>query len=303
MMPNDDKQGLIEMPRLSGAEIAEIEQLAQICDTHDRASVRVNWEMLAARSGDRIDDFLHYQDGRLVGALALYSFNRSEAETSGMVHPDYRRRGIFRALVRAAIEELKRRDTPKLIFFCDHSSRSGIATLEALGAQYGYSEHKMALDQARIPESFDERLRVEQAGEAGAADVAHIIALCFGGSAENMRGDIVKNIGSDTRRYYLARLEGTPIGALNMVISGHEAGIYGFGVLPEYRGRGYGRQILARAIEYAQADGPRRVILEVAPENERALGLYLSVGFRETNRYDYYILDVPQGTAASRTAQ
>ena len=83
-----------------------------------------------------------------------------------------------------------------------------------------------------------------------------------------------------------------PIGALNLTIDESGSGIYGFGVLPEYRGRGYGRQILARAIEYAQAVERPPIFLEVAPENDAALGLYTSVGFRETHRYDYFILAI-----------
>jgi ribosomal protein S18 acetylase RimI-like enzyme len=104
-----------------------------------------------------------------------------------------------------------------------------------------------------------------------------------------MREGIHKNIGGESNRYIIARLDGAPIGALNLQLDEKGSGIYGFGVLPAQRGRGYGRQILARTIEYALAEGRRPIILEVAPENERALGLYTSVGFRQTHRYDYYI--------------
>jgi len=291
-MTSGEKQGLIRKHSLTPEEIAEIEQLARLCDAHDHATMRVNWGSLTSRSGNELNDFLYYQDGRLVGTLSLYVFGGSEAETSGMVHPDERRKGIFRSLVDAAIHELRRRAIPKLIFFCDHQSRLGIATLEAIGAQYGYSEYKMELGEARMPDSFDQRLRVERAGPGDADDVARIIALCFGGDETGMRQGLQKDLGSETNRYIIARLDGAPIGALNLQIDEKGSGIYGFGVLPEQRGRGYGRQILARTIEYALAQGRRPVILEVAPENERALGLYTSVGFRETHRYDYYTMAV-----------
>jgi ribosomal protein S18 acetylase RimI-like enzyme len=287
-----DLHGLIKKHNLTAEEIAEIERLAQICDEHDHATMRVNWGTLASRSGSQINDFLYYEDGRLIGVLSLYTFGRGEAETSAMVHPDERRKGIFRALVGAGIDELRRRAIPKLIFFCDHESQSGIAALEALGAQYSYSEYKMVLGEPRIPASFDERLRVERAGRGDADDVARIIALCFGAEEASMRQGLYKNIESESDRYIIARLDGSPIGALNLQLDEKGGGIYGFGVLPELRGRGYGRQILARTIEYALAEGHRPIFLEVAPENERALGLYQSVGFRETHRYDYYVMAV-----------
>jgi ribosomal protein S18 acetylase RimI-like enzyme len=284
--------GLIKKSSLSTEEIAEIEQLAQICDAYDHATMRVNWGSLASRSGNATNDFLYYQDGRLIGTLSLYTFGGSEAETSGMVHPDERRKGIFRTLVDAAIDELRQRAIPKLIFFCDHRSRSGIAALEAIGAQYSYSEYKMELGEAQMPASFDERLHVERAGSQDADDVGRIIALCFGMDETEICQGVQKNIASESTRYIIARLDGAPIGALNLQIDEKGSGIYGFGVLPEQRGRGYGRQILARTIEYALVEGRRPIILEVAPENERALGLYTSVGFRETHRYDYHIMAV-----------
>jgi ribosomal protein S18 acetylase RimI-like enzyme len=208
------------------------------------------------------------------------------------VHPDERRKGIFRTLVAAAIGELRQRAIPKLIFFCDHTSRSGIATLEAIGAQYGYSEYKMELGELQMPASFDEQLRVERAGSEDMDDVARIIASCFGMDETEMRRSVRKNIGSESDRYIIAKLDGVPIGALNLQLDEKGSGIYGFGVLPDHRGRGYGRQILAWTIQYALAEGRRPIILEVAPENERALGLYTSVGFRETHRYDYYTMAV-----------
>jgi ribosomal protein S18 acetylase RimI-like enzyme len=150
----------------------------------------------------------------------------------------------------------------------------------------------MLLGEPAMPAQFDAGLRVERAAGEALGDAARVIALCFGADEAEMKQGMQKHAGNDTRRYYLARLDGVPIGALNLQIDEKGSGIYGFGVLPEYRGRGYGRQILARTIEYALAEGCQPIFLEVAPENERALGLYQSVGFRETNRYDYYILDV-----------
>src|SRR5262245_8167544 len=230
---------LIKKSSLSAEEIAEIEQLAQICDAHDHATMRVNWGTLRARSGNEVNDFLYYRDGRLIGTLSLYTFGGDEAETSAMVHPGERRKGIFRVLVDTAIDELRRRAIPKLIFFCDHESHVGIAALEAIGAQYGYSEYKMKLGEARMPEAFDERLRVERAGPEDADDVARIIALCFGADKTELREGIRKDIGGNSNRYIIARLDGAAIGALNLQIGAKGSGIYGFGVLPEQRGRGY----------------------------------------------------------------
>jgi RimJ/RimL family protein N-acetyltransferase len=56
-------------------------------------------------------------------------------------------------------------------------------------------------------------------------------------------------------------------------------GTLGMGVLPAYRGRGLGRELLRRTLEAARERGIERVELEVHASNEAAIGLYLRHGF------------------------
>jgi len=62
-------------------------------------------------------------------------------------------------------------------------------------------------------------------------------------------------------------------------------------IIPEYQGRGLGRQLLRASLNCARANGYDRVILCVNAENERAKALYLQEGFRQVEgsacyRYD-----------------
>jgi ribosomal protein S18 acetylase RimI-like enzyme len=290
--------GLIRKQLLTNADLDEIKQLAQICDAHDGATLRFNWATLAARPADETNDFFYYQDGALVGCLSLYTFGGGEAEASGMVHPEHRRRGIFRSLLAVASAELQRRGIPNLLFFCDARSDTGIAFLKALGAQYDHSEYRMDLAEPQAPPACDERLRVERAEKEDSAAVAHIIGLCFGAPEEEVLSGIAKTIDNPAHPHLIGRLDGVPIGALSMIAGEQKVGIFGFGVLPEYRGRGYGRQILAQTIAYASATYQKPIFLEVVPENKGALGLYQSLGFQETSRYEYYqlaVADPPAG--------
>ncbi len=52
-------------------------------------------------------------------------------------------------------------------------------------------------------------------------------------------------------------------------------------LLPEARGRGWGRALLARAEEYARERGARTLRIAVLAENTVARDLYLTLGFRE----------------------
>ncbi|WP_178021405.1 GNAT family N-acetyltransferase [uncultured Paenibacillus sp.] len=63
-------------------------------------------------------------------------------------------------------------------------------------------------------------------------------------------------------------------------------------LLPEYQGKGLGRLLLRRALEFGRESGYRRAILCVNAENERAKALYLQEGFKEAEYAVNYRLDL-----------
>ena len=77
-------------------------------------------------------------------------------------------------------------------------------------------------------------------------------------------------------------------------------GRLGMGVLPAYRGRGIGRQLLAACITKAQAKGITRIELEARADNVRAIALYEKLGFvhevrkRQAMRFDGVYFDAVQ---------
>jgi len=84
--------------------------------------------------------------------------------------------------------------------------------------------------------------------------------------------------------------DGRPIGTVRLIREGDWAGVYGFVIHPDHQGRGIGRDVLHRVCRTARADGATSVDLEVATDNDRALHLYTSVGFRPVITEDYYAL-------------
>ncbi len=72
------------------------------------------------------------------------------------------------------------------------------------------------------------------------------------------------------------------------------------GVLPEYRGKGIGRQLLQACISKARTKGITRIELEVRADNERAIALYKALGFeieavkRNAMRFDGVYFDALQ---------
>ena len=74
------KQGVYRKSTLIDAELAEIKQLAQICQEHEPIDLRLNWDMLTLRTGDKANDLLYYRDDRLIGFFSLDGLGFDEAE-------------------------------------------------------------------------------------------------------------------------------------------------------------------------------------------------------------------------------
>jgi len=69
-----------------------------------------------------------------------------------------------------------------------------------------------------------------------------------------------------------------------------EGEILTIAVDPANQGRGYGQQLLQQAIVKARKVGAKKMYLEVACDNDGAIGLYNKIGFKKiARRKDYYV--------------
>ncbi len=286
---------LLKVEALSEAQLEEVEQLARLCNTHEELDIKLNWNILRGYLRIKVTGFLYYADGQLVGFLALYQFNADEAETSGMVHPAFRRRGIFTQIVRAATAACREAEVARMLFIVDHHANSGKAFVKALQTQQlEMYEYKMTLGRPVLPASFETELLFRQARPDEVVILQHLMAVAFDMSEEDAAVFYrAENLAAPDARYYVALLNDVYIGKIDVSLGEHEALIYNFGIVPQYRGRGFGRQILARTLQELLATGQQRITLEVEAANKNALGLYQSCGFKESSQYHYYALDIP----------
>jgi ribosomal-protein-alanine N-acetyltransferase len=68
-----------------------------------------------------------------------------------------------------------------------------------------------------------------------------------------------------------------------------EADILTIGVVPEHRGRGVARALMALISHWAKTKGSTAMMLEVKVDNTEAIGLYESLGYLKLNtRKDYF---------------
>ena len=83
----------------------------------------------------------------------------------------------------------------------------------------------------------------------------------------------------DPQGCFVAEEEGRTVGFIFSRTWGGVGWFGTFGVLPQYQGRGIGRELIAASMEYLRKDPSRVIGLETMAESPYNLGLYLRLGF------------------------
>ncbi|UKS25707.1 GNAT family N-acetyltransferase [Paenibacillus sp. HWE-109] len=288
------KQGILARDGLSPQELKEVRKLWEVCNRQEDIEIKLNWSTLSDRPPGVTNDFLFYQNDRIVGFLAIYSFLSTEVEISGMVHPDARRQGIFRQLVQNAMAICRQRQIPKLIFINERGAESGKAFLTNLGATYSFSEYVMEFKGTApvLLPAAGEQISIRLASEADTELLVKLNMAGFQMPEQDTREYVSQTINGEKERTWIAEVGESkePVGKIGAMVEAEGMGfIYGFCMLPEHRSKGYGRLVLSQTIaELQEREQATYIKLEVAVENEKALGLYESCGFRTKNANDYY---------------
>ncbi len=295
-MTQQELQGIYAKQTLTENEIAEIQQLATVCSAFEGLHMRLfMMDIFKQRSGNNTFDFLYYKQELLIGYLGIENYGTKTKEIFGMVHPEHRRRGIGSRLLRVAQEEGRHSGIEQFVLTCERVSLSGAAFAKAIDAKLDYSEHEMVLGTFKERPVFDERVIFRQAiGSEDLEKVALVLATDGNNTIEWARERVADHMKIPNQRFYILTFGGTdlgcdePIGTLRLDEMEQQVGIYGFVVRPEYRRKGYGRQLLQETIRVIHNEGSKGVMLEVDVDNTNALELYLSCGFEIVTTYDYY---------------
>lgn len=250
-----------------------------------------------------INEFMYFDGQQLIGYIGICCFGGLESplEITGMVHPEYRRQGVFSKLNDLVLAECKRRNSRSILMLCDKKSSSGQSFIKKIGAVFKNSEYEMYL-QENCPEPKEKQLsgiNLRKAKNSDAFEIGKQNAIYFGdcvpdedlGLEQNNQAEGILLPEDEEKRgmtIYLAEKDNQVIGKVNLQVNDALGGIFGLGVLPEFRGKGFGRATLLRAIEKLKEANISSIMLQVVAENITALNLYKSCGFLETSTMDYY---------------
>ncbi|HWQ22122.1 MAG TPA: GNAT family N-acetyltransferase [Clostridia bacterium] len=290
---------MILAARLSAEQVSHVRALADLCRSRDGYSMeaRLDFGTLETRPDGSVVDVLWYEGPQLVGFAGQSSYgDPTEVETSILVHPDFRRRGMGRAITSVVVRECQNHGVTQLLYVVPRESTEGAGFAAAMGTQHSHSEYTMDLDASPVPASSATSDPVELR-PAGAEDIpvmAAIVASAFSSPVQKEEEALARLMRDSTRTTYLATKDGRPVGVIQSAVSDGRAFIVHFAVRPDMQGHGIGRQMLTAIVHGLLNGGTRWVTIEVETENSHALSLYQACGFATVNATDYELLQLPR---------
>lgn len=232
--------------------------------------------------------FLLYEKSKLISVIAMFIPTKQEAEISAYTLPKFRERGYFKALLLNAVEELRKFEIPSILFVCENPSIPGKEVLAALNAEYEHTEYFMRFSKTRYVARDTYRLLWLKAELKDLEKTIATSMRIFDDSYENAKGPLIKCFESEIREQYIAILNDEIIGIGSANFEGEDVSIFRLGLVPEYRGMGYGKELLSLIIDNLLKRGRMDITIEVNSKNAEALGLYKKSGFFIEVAYEYY---------------
>lgn len=283
-------------------ECEEINELQEIVSSKDKVNLKLELDYKLEmyknlKTGTRkINEFLCYVGDVLVAYMGISCFGGNVAEINGMTHPEWRRKGIFKKLFKLAINECDNRNFNKILLLSDEKSISGIEFIKSLGGEYNFSEYRMELSNNTTVEN-KKVVNLRKADKPDKIEIERQKLIYFGDEEESKSGvdsnteeteKIEMDDGFIISDAYMIELNNKVIGKINIEYNNDSAFIFGFGLLPEFRGKGYGKAALKEALKLINERNINKVSLDVAAKNSKALNLYKSCDFKEISVMNYY---------------
>ena len=240
--------------------------------------------------------------GELVGVASLIIDEyrrRARAGRFRILHSEVADPKANQALLQAILKHTEGLD--RIFVFVPLANVSQTEMVQGLGfsvERYAFALVRGDLDvpDAVFPEGYEVRRFVPGRDEEAWCEVRNTAFATLRGSETPMTPAMVAEMASRESSLHgemLLLFHGDrPIGIVRCVPDEHEGSpameIAPLAIIPEYQGRGLGRNLLRTALKVAKERGFHQTVLSVNAENERAKSLYIQEGFREVEAVACY---------------
>ena len=276
--------------------VQAVRELEHVCQAHDELKGALFLDPSLNFSPDAPCLIACMEENKLIGAMTFFVPTQEEAELVALTHPSYRRRGVFRALLAEAAAQANALNITDFLLVCEPQSLDGTAALSKIEKTPDHTEYALRYDRTLSPETLavPNGLTLHRATQADLDAMAQISAESFTEEMDRAAHFLSLALQSDSRRQYLARLDGEPVAIGALGYEDGEATLYGLGVRTSLQNKGIGRGLVALLLREAFAAGCEDILIEVDNTNARAHHLYLSCGFYAEATYDYFRAPVAQ---------
>lgn len=244
--------------------------------------------------------FLLLEEERVIGVLSLLLdeyYLRDSKSRLLIYHCVQTEPKHYKALMEFVLMDsavAKRNDVRKLEMFIPDELTDTTDILNTIGFEYyrtsfvmiRKNEEKVRTDWS---EGYQLKPFIKGEDEEVYANVRNIAFKNLAGSAVPMTKDMVIKQSEDNYlledgMQVLWYQEHKPVGVVRVMSEIDETGNYSFiapiAIVPEYQGKGLGRELLKAGIEIGQKNGYDDCMLVVNAENEQALSLYKKTAFK-----------------------
>lgn len=232
--------------------------------------------------------YMAYDNNKLIGFLTTFIPTSNEAEILAVVHPEYRQKGCFSMLFEAAKEILLRAGIKNILLVIEAKSQSGLKVLKKFkGYELEHSEYRMSYEKSdTIPEYND--LSFSEVNYENKKIFSDITLEAFNDLDENENNSFIDSvIECEDREGYIAYNNDIPIGVFDYNYEDGDAFLYGVAIQSDYRGKGFGKQLIGFALEEGLKKR-NKIVLDVDSNNPIAFNLYKKCGFKIDFQVDYY---------------
>lgn len=251
------------------------------------------------------DLFVAEIDGKIVGFIDIIpEINSRRVILDCLVHPEHRRIGLAEKLLGCATHRAKelKAIVARVNIRQDNIVAKNILTKLGFKIVRQFLELRLSLTEVRLPDDTHHNYTSCHLQYGEAEKLTRIQNRCFAnvwGYNPNTTEEIACRIKMSHRSsedvvliYDTDKLVGycwAEINCKEETDNGDRKGrIYMLGVDPDCRGKGIGRIALLTGLTYLKSKGIRVVELTVDSENEAALALYSSVGFKKWSSSLWY---------------
>lgn len=270
--------------------INEIRKLEEICKKYDGIKKDIYLDYSINFNDGMKSLFLLYEHSKLISLLSMFVPTQKEAEISAYTLPEYRQKGYFKKLLSKAEGEMQKYNVSDILFVCESQSQSARKVIEKMKAKYDFTEYLLKYNNLNT-QSIDSPINSVNLLKADLNDTETLINMSmeiFHDSYEDAESFVKKTFNSDVRQQFIASVNNKAVGMCAVNYEEEGTSIFGLGILPEYQGKGYGKQMLILLLENISDENEKDIFIEVESTNDRAFNLYKNSGFETEVAFQYY---------------